>query len=192
MAKLGKKIVLVLYYAIIRKFPYQPLPGYKIGNKLRAWCAIKLFKSCGKEIVIKSMAYFGTGENIEIGDHSQLGINCKVEDDLILGDYVLMGPDVIIYSSSHKYTDPDIPVMLQGGKEKQSVVVGNDVWFGTRSIIMPGVHIGNHVIIGANSVVTHDIPDYAVVGGAPARIMKYRKRNIEEEEESNGESSVSW
>ena len=65
--------------------------------------------------MIKSMAYFGTGKNIEIGDYSQLGINCKVEEDLVLGDYVLMGPDVIIYSSSHEYKDPDVPVILQGG-----------------------------------------------------------------------------
>lgn len=45
----------------------------------------------------------------------------------------------------------------------------------TRVIIMPGVKIGNHVIIGANSVVTKDIPDYAVVGGSPAKIIKFRK-----------------
>ena len=49
------------------------------------------------------------------------------------------------------------------------------MWFGTRSVVMPGCIIGNHVIIGANSVVTRDIPDYAVVGGAPARIIRFRK-----------------
>lgn len=173
--KIYRKLILCLYYLLFRKMPYQPIPGYKIGNALRGWCAKRLFKKCGENVVIKSMAYFGDGSQIEIGNNSQLGINCKVENDLILGDYVLMGPDVIIYSSSHEYCNPDIPVMLQGGKEKRPVVVGNDVWFGTRSVVMPGCKIGNHVIIGANSVVTHDIPDYAVVAGAPARIIRFRK-----------------
>lgn len=63
----------------------------------------------------KKHGLFWERKSIEIGDYSQLGINCKVEEDLILGKYVLMGPDVIIYSSSHKYKAPDIPVMFQGG-----------------------------------------------------------------------------
>ena len=173
-----KKVVLCLYYSLFRHLPYQPLPGYKFGNKMRTWCAKQLFKQCGEDIVIKSKAYFGDGKNIVMGKGSQLGINCKVEDDLILGDYVLMGPDVIIYSSSHEYSNPNIPVMLQGAKERRPVTVGNDVWFGARSIVMPGCKIGNHVIVGANAVVTHDVPDYAVVGGAPARIIKYREDNV--------------
>ena len=53
--------------------------------------------------------------------------------------------------------------------------MGNDVWIGTRVIIMPGVHIGDHVIIGANSVVTHDVPSYSVVAGSPARVVRKRK-----------------
>ena len=174
MNKIKQKAILMLYYLFFRRFPYQPIPGYKLGNNLRTWCARKLFKKCGSNIVIKSMAYFGTGKNIEMGDYSQLGINCKVEEDLVLGAHVLMGPDVIIYSSSHEYKDPDIPVMFQGGGERRPVIIGNDVWIGTRVIIMPGVHIGNHVIIGANSVVTHDVPDYSVVAGSPARIVRRR------------------
>ena len=120
MKKIEQKIILALYYLFFRKLPYQPIPGYKLGNALRSWCAHKLFKRCGKSVVVKSMAYFGTGKNIEIGDYSQLGINCKVEEDLILGDYVLMGPDVIIYSSSHEYKDPDVPVILQGGGREKT------------------------------------------------------------------------
>lgn len=174
MGEIKKKIILILYYSFFRKLPYQPLPGYRIGNATRSWCAKKLFKNCVDNVVIKSMAYFGNGSNIEIGDFSQLGINCKVEEDLILGKYVLMGPDVIIYSSSHEYENPETPVMFQGGKERRPVVVGDDVWFGTRSIVMPGIKIGSHVIIGANSVVTKDVPDYAIVGGSPAKIIRFR------------------
>lgn len=61
----------------------------------------------------------------------------------------------------------------QGGNFK-SVTIGNDVWIGMNTLILPGVHIGNGVIIGAGAVVTKDIPDYVVVGGVPAKIIKNR------------------
>lgn len=55
------------------------------------------------------------------------------------------------------------------------VIIGNDVWIGMRVIIMPGVKVGNGVVIGAGAVVTKDVPDYAIVGDVPARIIKFRK-----------------
>ena len=65
----------------------------------------------------------------------------------------------------------------QGPQREEPVVIGNDVWIGSRVTILPGVHIGNGVIIGAGAVVSKDIPDYAIVGGNPARILKYRNKN---------------
>ena len=63
----------------------------------------------------------------------------------------------------------------QGGIGKSSLKIGNDVWIGARVIVLPGCKtIGNGVIIGAGAVVTKDIPDYAIVGGNPAKILKYR------------------
>lgn len=114
---------------------------------LRSAICSHLFKKTGKNITIKHGAYFGDGRNIVMGDYSQLGINCKVENDLVMGDYVLMGPEVVIYSSMHAYDDLNIPIMMQGAKEIKPVIIGNDVWIGLRAIIMPGVKIGNHVII---------------------------------------------
>lgn len=85
----------------------------------------------------------------------------------------MMGPDVVILTHTHVTSRIDIPMGQQGG-EIRPVTVGNDVWIGMRSIIMPGVNIGNGVIIGAGAVVTKDIPDYAVVGGVPAKIIRFR------------------
>lgn len=62
-----------------------------------------------------------------MGDYSQFGINSKVENDLIMGDYVLMGPEVVIYSSMHVYDDINAPIMKQRAKEINSVMIGNDV-----------------------------------------------------------------
>ena len=172
-----RKLLILMYYGFARHIPYQPLPGYRFGNWLRSWIAKHLFRKTGKNIVIKHGAYFADGRNIVMGNYSQLGIDCKVENDLVMGDYVLMAPEIVIYSSMHEYIDVNVPVMLQGAGEKKPVIIGNDVWIGLRVIIMPGIKIGNHVIIGAGAVVTHDIPNYAVVGGVPARIIRYRIEN---------------
>ena len=65
--------------------------------------------------------------------------------------------------------------MGRQGTVVKEVSIGDDVWIGMRSIIMPGVRIGNGVVIGAGAVVTKNVPDFAIVGGVPARIIRYRK-----------------
>jgi len=91
-----------------------------------------------------------------------------------MGDDVIMGPNVIIWSVSHEYRRTDIPIRLQPSTPERPPVIGDDVWIGARAIIMPGVAIGSHAVIGAASVVTRDVPEYAVVAGVPSRVIKMR------------------
>lgn len=91
-----------------------------------------------------------------------------------IGKNVMMGPDVTILTHTHNIERTDIP-MGQQGMRISEVVIGNDVWIGMRVIIMPGVKIGNGVVIGAGAVVTKDVPDFAIVGGVPAKVIKFRK-----------------
>lgn len=90
----------------------------------------------------------------------------------------MMGPDVIIYTSNHETSRWDIPMRGQGATPKEKVTIGDDVWIGARVIILPGVTIGKGVILAAGAVVTKDIPDYAVVGGIPGKIIKFRNNKI--------------
>ena len=108
------------------------------------------------------------------GNGSGLGVNCSVHGPLEIGNKVMMGPDVVILTHTHNIDRTDIPMGDQGSRVAK-VTIGNDVWIGMRSIIMPGVKIGNGAVIGAGAVVTKDVPDYAIVGGVPAKIIKYRK-----------------
>lgn len=85
-----------------------------------------------------------------------------------------MGPEVVIYTSGHRHDRTDILMGQQGDDGVRPVVIGDDVWIGRRAIIMPGVKIGNGCIIGAAAVVTHDIPDYSIAAGVPARVVKNR------------------
>lgn len=167
-------LALALYYGFAQYLPTSPVPGWRIAYWLRRILVRQIFKSCGKDVIIKTRAYFGTGESLVIGDRSQLGVDCKVENDLVMGDNVVMGPDVVIMSSSHGYERVDLPINRQKHPARRPVVVGSDVWIGTRVIILPGVQIGDQAILGAGAVVTKDVPPRAIVAGNPAQVIRYR------------------
>lgn len=86
----------------------------------------------------------------------------------------MMAPEVIILSSNHEFKDRSTPMIMQGQRREEPVVICDDVWIGTRAIILPGVKIGSHSIVGAGAVVTKDVPEYSIVGGNPARVIGSR------------------
>ena len=113
-------------------------------------------------------------KKITIGDFSGVGIDCNVGGSVTIGDHVMMGPECVLLSHNHRFDRLDIPMCQQGFSEEQPIHIGNDVWIGTRAIILPGVTVGDHSVVGAGAVVTKDVPPYAVVGGVPAKILKMR------------------
>jgi acetyltransferase-like isoleucine patch superfamily enzyme len=78
---------------------------------------------------------------------------------------------VYITDQNHDYTDISVPISQQSQPER-AVVIGDSSWIGFGSVVLPGVTIGRHVVVGANSVVTSDLPDYSVDVGVPARVIK--------------------
>ncbi len=120
------------------------------------------------------------GENIFLGLNSHINQYCCVwaskKSKIIIGNNLLMGPGVKIFSSNHMVENTGIPMNIQPYIEKD-IIVGNDVWIGSNSVITAGTKIGKGVVIAAGSVVTKDIPEYAIVGGIPAKIIKDRKKN---------------
>ena len=168
MAKLFRLITLIIYYSFCQFIPLL------IGRIMRRYCANILFDRCGTNVNLERKVDMGNAKGISIGNNSGIGIRAQVRGPLSIGDNVMMGPDVIILTHGHIYDLIDIPMCKQGSALPKKVTIGNDVWIGTRSIIMPGVNIGNGVIIGAGAVVTKDVPDFAIVGGGPAKVLKYR------------------
>lgn len=163
----------ILYYLFARHLPASNKP-YALGAKIiRYWICRHLFAKCGKNVNIERGAYFGSGKDIEIGDNSGIGVNCFVSR-AIIGKDVMMGPEVILLGQNHKFGDITIPMLRQGYSIAKPVEIGDDVWIGTRVIILPGRKIGKGSIIGAGAVVTKDIPEYAVAVGNPARIIRFR------------------
>ncbi len=175
-----RKLALFLYYAFARHFPTQPVPSWRIGYWLRGKLVKHIFRRCGNNVLIKQNAYFGSGHGIELGERSQIGHNSRIDHGVIIGDDVIMGPDVVLMTNAHAFEDRSIPINRQGALPRKPVVIGNDVWLGMRVIVMPGVHIHDGAVIGASSVVTHDIPAYAIAVGAPARVMRIRGEKLQE------------
>ena len=176
-----KALALFLYYGFAQYLPTHPRPGWQFAYWLRRKLASHIFLKCGSDIIVKQYAYFGRGNQVVIGDRSQLGENLKAESDLMLGDDVVMGPDVIMMSSGHAFHRLDIPINQQGALPRRPIIIGNDVWIGTRVIILPGIQVGDHAIIGAGSVVTKDVPPLAVVGGNPAKVIRFRTSHSSKE-----------
>ena len=126
-----------------------------------------VIRELGEELVI--------GENVGIAANAFIAMRGKVK----IGDNTIFGPGVSIHAENHNFNDTNIPIRKQGATRK-GVVIGEDCWIGSKAIILDGVKIGNHAIVAAGAVVTKDVPDYAIVGGVPAKVIKMRK-----EEKSN-------
>lgn len=165
-----KKIWYILYKCFSSWLPISQRSLF--AKKMRRFFSKHICK-IGKNVNVERNAYF-TPE-LTIGDNSGIGINAEIYGPVIIGNDVLMGPDVVFYTSSHKYERIDIPIGKQGSTNPEPIIIGNDCWIGRRVIIMPGVNVGDGAIIGAGAVVTKDVPPYAIVGGVPAKIIKYRR-----------------
>lgn len=172
-----RSFYLFIYYLIGQHLPMQPFPGYKFFYKVRYFLVKRIVKKCGKGVVVKDKCYFGNGQRLTIGDRTQLGQNAQLGGEIHLGDDILMGPDIVIMATSHAIDRLDIPINQQGATEERPVKIGNDVWIGTRAIIMPGVEIGDHSIVASGAVVTKSFEPYSVIGGVPAKLIKKRTDN---------------
>lgn len=143
-----------------------------LAKKIRCFWARKIC-TCGQNVNIEHNASFGPA--LTLGDRSGVGIDCEIYGPVTIGKDVMMGPEVVIYTSGHRFDRTDIPMMDQGSTDAEPVAIGNDVWIGRRAMIMPGVTIGDGCVIAAGAVVTKDIPAYSVAGGVPAKVIKNRK-----------------
>ena len=153
-------------------------PIGRTAGKLRAWACRHIFPTIGHHCVFGRGAFFGNGRSVSFGNYSGMGADCHIHGvDISFGDYVMMAPEVLFLGADHRSSDLSTPIGMQGPMPRPSLVVGNDVWIGQRAIILGKIgRIGSGAIIGAGAVVTKPVPDYAVVAGNPARIIRYRDK----------------
>ena len=141
--------------------------GIKIGNNF----------SIGRSSIIECTGVLRElGESFEIGENVGIAANAfiAVRGKLKIGNDTIFGPGVSIHTENHNFNEVDKPIRLQGATRK-GVEIGEDCWIGSKVVILDGVKIGSHVIVAAGAVVNKDVPDYAIVGGVPAKVIRMRK-----------------
>jgi len=160
---------------------------YKYASKKLSIGYLARFEQCqfGDYNVLSPDVYI---QDVNIGDFSYIGARSKVLNTTI-GKYTGIGPDVHIGLGKHPSSDfvSTHPIFyspkMQSGitfsnrsyfDEFEKITIGNDVWVGARATILDGVDIADGAIIAAGAVVTQDVPPYAIVGGVPAKVLKYR------------------
>jgi len=114
------------------------------------------------------------GNHLQIDENVFISHHCNISGNIRIGANTLIGGYVTIIDTNHVFDDPCVPIRMQGG-EQRDIIIGNDVWIGTNSIVLPGVRIGDHAVIGALSVVTKEVPEWCVSVGNPARVIRMRE-----------------
>lgn len=142
------------------------------------------FKSHGRNFSFDPFGVYSFS-TITVGDNVNLGyrpIILATKSEILIGDDVMFGPEVTIRGGNHRIDIVGRTMISIKDNEKrdiddQGVIIENDVWVGTRAIILSGVVIGKGAVIAAGAIVTKNVPPYAIVGGNPAKIIKYRFSN---------------
>lgn len=135
----------------------------------------ELFGALGTNSEVKPPFRCDYGSHIFAGDHLFINYDCIILDcnNVRLGDRVLLGPKVQIYTATHSLNPAD---RKDGWEFALPVEIGSDVWIGGNAIVCPGVTIGNGSTIGAGSVVTRDIPSNVLAAGNPCRVIRQLDR----------------
>lgn len=129
--------------------------------------------SIGKRSEIWEQVIVWVGTDLQIGDFSQINPGCFLAGDIIIGNYVMIGPGTKIFGGTHNYEDLDTPIRFQKSTYNKITICDN-VWIGANVSIISGVTIGSGAIIAAGSVVNNDVPSNMIYGGIPAKLIKKR------------------
>jgi len=149
---------------------FAKIPSYTLRHWfLRKFCKIKI----GKESSIH-MNCFITGNNIEIGDNTVINRQTYLDGraGIKIGNNVNISHQTLIQTLTHDPQNPDFACLVK------PVTIEDDVWIGTRAIILPGVTIGEGAVIGAGAIVTKNIPKHSIAVGNPAKVIKEREKNL--------------
>lgn len=130
----------------------------------------------GAQVFLEPGVWLTAGDHgrIRIGGGTFLnqGVMVASEGLVDIGEHCMAANGCLITDGSHRFEDPDVPVPWQGFTTKGPTRIGDNVWLGANVVVTSGVTIGRRSVIGANSVVTDDVPPYSIAAGTPARVLR--------------------
>lgn len=141
-----------------------------------------MLNSCGNGVKILRRVSFNKWSNVSLGDDVQIGEDARficTRAKISIGDHVMLGPNVTMITGGHRMDlvgryMSEITDDEKSGEEDRDITLLGDNWIGANTTILRGVTIGEGAVVAAGAVVTKDVPDYAIVGGVPAKVLKYR------------------
>jgi acetyltransferase-like isoleucine patch superfamily enzyme len=164
----------------ITRIPGYALLGFRrLWRRLRMYLLLPLLKEHGRNIWLDPDGIYSF-ENISLGSDVSLGqapILMAAESSIIIGNKVMFGPGVTLLGGRHNTAQPGrfmFDVKEKRPDDDLGIVIEDDVWIGSKAVILRGVTIGRGAIVAAGSIVTKNVPAYAVMVGCPARILKFR------------------
>lgn len=128
--------------------------------------------SLGKHSVVESFSCINNAVgDVIIGDYTRIGLHNTIIGPVSIGSHVNLAQGITVTALNHNFADSVKPIDEQG-VITSSVTIEDDVWIGANAVILPGVSIGTHSVIGAGAVVTKDVPPYSLATGVPAKVIK--------------------
>lgn len=145
----------------------------------------------GIESAIDDDQYLHDNPGIEIGDRTSFGRFSMITatSKVRVGKAVIMADRVFISDCNHRFENPELPILYQGLTQGEMTEIGDHSWVGTGAVII-GCRVGKHCVVGANSVVLHNIPDYSVAVGVPAKVVKRYNQSNKNWEPVNPDATI--
>lgn len=132
--------------------------------------------SIGRRSVVESFSCINNAVgDVVIGDFTRIGLHCTVIGPVTIGSHVNLAQGIIVSALNHNFDDTHLRIDQQGVSTRE-IRIDDDVWIGANAVITAGVHIGSHSVVAAGAVVTKDVPEYSVVAGVPAKVIKTIRR----------------
>lgn len=170
-AEADPRLYYTMFWRMFDRTPASMIQGFAIP--LRRILAKKIFKHCGDGVIFHHHVLFSDGGNISLGDGVLVNRYAMLDDrtSIDVGAYTMIAAGVTIETHTHPFDDFSRPISYSG-RGHAPVSIGANCVVGYNAVLMAGVTLGYRSLVGANSVVTKDVPDFTVVGGVPAKPIK--------------------
>lgn len=150
-------------------------PPLRFGNlsRIQLGNRVTIHENCWLQVITNHEDIFES-PNIIMADDVSIGMSSTISaaKRITFEEYVFTARNFYVSDHEHEFHDVSCPIAVQGISKIREVRIGARTWIGQNVVVLPGVTIGRHCVIAANSVVRQDVPDYSIAGGAPARVLR--------------------
>lgn len=171
-----KRRILLIFSGLVRGLTAPLLTEIPQFRQLRGHLYGLGMKARGRRFEVSNGVYIWGLENLSVGDDVYIapGVTVICPEQVVIGDGVMLSPGVVVDSGNHLWREGRYQ---RHESELRPISIGAGTWIAANATVVAGATIGTGVLVAANSVVTNDVPDGAVVGGVPARVLRHRDRS---------------